>query len=127
MLTQFRQDPAEIPKAPVFVGIPHLPPARVIAVLLASAGIPAGGLQMPTWIGADPYIGVGRRHRQRVEALDLIRVGHALPCRVEIAELAPQFFTGDAGLSVIDIVQVGRQYIGHGESPCGGVSGRYCH
>ncbi|MNC79192.1 hypothetical protein D3C75_1316050 [compost metagenome] len=81
---------------------------------------------MPAWIGTDPYIGVGWRHRQRVEALDLIRVGHALPCRVEIAELAPQFFTGDAGLSVIDIMQVRRQYIGHGESPCAGVSGRYC-
>ncbi|MNQ72160.1 hypothetical protein D3C85_868570 [compost metagenome] len=126
-LTQFRQGQPELTQAQVFVGVAHLPPARMITVLFATPGIPAGGLQVPAWIGADPHLGIGGWHRECVEAFDCLRVGDALASRVEIGEFSPQFPAGDARLGVIDIMQVRRQCIGHDRRPGRGITGRYSH
>ncbi|MNN59052.1 hypothetical protein D3C81_1741400 [compost metagenome] len=60
----------------------------MIAVLLAPAGVAAGGLQVAARVGADPHVGVGRWDRQGIDALDLLRVDDALARGLEIAEFA---------------------------------------
>ncbi|MCY1460205.1 hypothetical protein D9M71_777440 [compost metagenome] len=95
--------------------------------MLATPGVVAGGLQMPAWIGANPHLGIGGRHREGVEAFDCVGVGDALTGRVEIGEFSAQFPAGDARLGVIDIMQVRWQSIGHDKRPGQGVTGRYSH
>ena len=46
------------------------PPARVVAVLLATARVAAGGLDVAVRVRADPDVGPGRRDRERLDLLD---------------------------------------------------------
>src|SRR5271154_4696987 len=41
--------------------VAHLPPLRMVAILLAAARVLAGGLQVAAWAEADPDVFVGRR------------------------------------------------------------------
>ncbi|MNF74345.1 hypothetical protein D3C84_563750 [compost metagenome] len=127
LLAQFRQGLAEISQARVFVGVAHFAPARVIAILLAAAGVAAGGLQVTARIGANPHVGVGRWHREGIDAPDFLGGGDTLTRRIEVAEFTAQLSAGDSGQGVIDVVQVGRQRIGHGDCPWQGIRGRYSH
>ena len=98
---------AECQQAGVFVGIADFAPACVIAVLLASAGIAAGCLQMAVGEWADPHVGIGGRHCQGIDPGHLSLVADALALAVEIAELATQLAAADARHAVVDIAQVG--------------------
>jgi len=52
---------------------------------------------MAARVGADPYVGVGGRNGQRVDAFDLVRVGDALAFGVEIGKFSAQFFSAIPG------------------------------
>src|SRR5207248_5189623 len=60
----------ELDHAAVLVLVPDLAPAVVVAVLLAPARVPAGGLDVPTRTGADPDLGPRRRDGQPANALE---------------------------------------------------------
>ena len=67
---QTRQRPAEDQHVPVFRLAAHLaPPARVITVLLASARVAAGGLDVAARIGRDPDLDPGGRYHQGSDPL----------------------------------------------------------
>ncbi len=93
----------------VLVGVADLPPAGVIAILLAAASIATGGLQVAVGIRTDPYLGIGRRNGQLVDALDLGLVADALAVRCEIGPFAAQLAPTQARLTVVDVAEVGRQ------------------
>jgi len=52
----------------IFSAFPDLAECRVIAVLLAAAGIASRGLKMAAGRGGDPDIGPGRRDGERSDA-----------------------------------------------------------
>lgn len=119
LLAQFGQGFAERLQACVFVSVAHFTPACVVAVLLASTRVAAGGLQMAARVGADPYIGIGGRYGQGVQALDVFGIGDALALGIKVLEFATQLFTANVWLRVINIMQVvgqvgGQRRIGHG-------------
>ncbi len=78
---------AELDQPRVFVLITYFAPARMVAILLAPAGVATGGLQVTQRVGANPHFGVGGRHCQSVNALDLRVVLDALTLSVEVREL----------------------------------------
>src|SRR5689334_22712549 len=53
----------------VLCAVANLAEPRMIAVLLAAAGIPTSRLDVTIWLGADPYIRPCRRHGQGFDAL----------------------------------------------------------
>ncbi|ANH67564.1 hypothetical protein ABE85_08290 [Mitsuaria sp. 7] len=61
-------------------------PVRVIAVLLAAAGVTRGGLDMAIVTRADPDVLVGRRDRQGADALERRCIAHRPPRRIDITE-----------------------------------------
>ncbi|MNI78345.1 hypothetical protein D3C73_1347140 [compost metagenome] len=100
----------------------------MITVLLAPPGVATSGLQVSSGVGADPHIGVGRRHGQGVDAFDLVGVGDALARGIEITELAAQLPAGESGLGIVDVMQVGGEHvgqggIGHGNNPWARIRG----
>ncbi|MNR18127.1 hypothetical protein D3C85_1348350 [compost metagenome] len=106
----------------------------MVAVLLASAGITAGSLQVASRVGTDPYIGVGRRDHQGLDPLEGGRVGDPVALCIEVDEPAAQRLAAQAGLGVIDILQGGGQGgVGHGAGPVTGLvlwtatSTQQCH
>src|SRR5205814_1186755 len=82
-------------------------PARVVAVLLASARIAAGGLQVAAGVGAYPHVAVGGRHGERADALERRRVGYAASVGVAVRKSRRGPAAADAGLAVIDVDQSG--------------------
>ena len=68
--------------------VAHDAPFRVIAVLLAAAGIASRRLQMAARVRTNPDIRPRRRNRQRSNALQLGRVGDRPPVRPDIARHA---------------------------------------
>src|SRR3954471_15553397 len=87
--------------------IAHLPPARVIAVLLAAASVPTGRLQVPVRRSADPHVGPGRRDRQRLDSLDLLAWQGLAVCVGVLKALAASA-PGESGLAVGHIPEAGR-------------------
>ena len=83
-------------------------PARVVAVLLASAGVAAGGLEVARRVRADPDVGPGRRDGQRADPREdrLSRIGS--PSGGSVAEAAPGATPVDARARVGGIAQPGR-------------------
>lgn len=69
-----------------FVAYPT--PPCVIAVLLAPAGVPPGGLQMSSWVRANPHIGMSRWDGHGLDACDDVGARNALPApiKVDVAE-----------------------------------------
>jgi hypothetical protein len=61
-------------------------PARVIAVLLATARVASGRLQMAIGMGADPYIAIGRWNRETANARENGWISDGFATRVEIDE-----------------------------------------
>src|SRR6185295_16025770 len=82
-----RQGLGERDQTAVLDLVPHLAPFRVIAVLLAPAGVASRRLQMPTRVRANPDILPRRRNRQRSNPLQLGRIGDRSPVRPDIAHL----------------------------------------
>ena len=80
------QRPAEGGQALELAVAAHLRPVRVVAVLLALAGIAAGRLQVAIGQQADPYVGVGRGNGQAADALHDPGIAHGAPVRIPIGE-----------------------------------------
>jgi hypothetical protein len=62
-----RQCPAETEHVLELGFVTHLPPVRMVAVLLTPAGISSDGLEMAARVGADPHLCPGRRDGERLE------------------------------------------------------------
>ncbi len=74
---------------PVELGlVPRLVPGRVVAMLLPTARIAAGRLDVPVAEGGDPDIGPGGRDGQRPDPLQLVRIADRPPVEADIAEPA---------------------------------------
>lgn len=87
------------------------PPVGVVAVLLAAAGIDAGGLEVAIGQRADPHLRVGRRNGQHADAGELVRVAHPAALRVAVAEVLAVLQSPDArhvGVHVDQAVGNGR-------------------
>ena len=80
-------------------------PARVIEVLLATAFIPPGGLQMPVVQRTNPDVDPRRRDGERLDALEGVPVVQEPPCDGAIAEALTAAFAADAGPLVGDVAQ----------------------
>ena len=93
----------------VLVGITDLAPARVVAILLATAGVASGSLQMAVGVRTDPDVGIGRRDGQLVDPLDFRLVADALASGGEVGPFATQLAPAQTRLAVVDVVEVGRQ------------------
>src|SRR5207249_10294727 len=66
--------------------VAHLPPARVVAVLLPPPGVPPRGLDVPVGHRADPHVGPGRGYPQRLYPPQLLPVSDGLAIRPYIAK-----------------------------------------
>src|SRR5436309_96178 len=77
----------------------------MIAILLPAAGIDAGRLQMAIRIGAEPGIFISWRKADRVQPVDLIALGDALPLGVEIGPVPAHPLARDARLRVAAMPQ----------------------
>jgi hypothetical protein len=85
-------------------GVAHCGPIGVVAVLLAPAGIAAGGLRWPlAW--AQIHTAVGRWNRQRADALQGGGIAHRVAIGIAVAEALAGAAPADARLGVIDIAQ----------------------
>ncbi|SON85067.1 hypothetical protein XAP412_550027 [Xanthomonas phaseoli pv. phaseoli] len=120
---QFGQRSAEGDHAFELALAAYLRPLGVIAILLAPPGIAPGGLQMPVGLGADPHFGIGRRNRQRTNALQGLGIGNALPVGIAVTEALAGLAAADAGLLIVDVGQPGRTRGGPGLR----YSGCACH
>src|SRR4029450_12423383 len=83
--------------------VADLAPARVVAILLAPAGIAADGLDVAPGIGADPDVGPGRRDGQRPDAFQGGRIAHRASGGATVTERSPGGDTPDAGVTVADV------------------------
>src|SRR5262245_59376987 len=80
-------------------------PARVIAVLLAAAGIASSGLQMPIGMHGHPDIFISRRNSELADARERGRILYGASMRVEIGK---PFAAGDStvtGLAIRGVSQ----------------------
>src|SRR5205085_9185228 len=84
LAAQLRQRLSELEQAVIFGALALRPEVSVVAILLASAGIDPGRLQMPVGIGAKPAVLIRRRKPNRVQPVDFVAVGDAIALRVEI-------------------------------------------
>src|SRR6185437_6277811 len=85
--------------------IPDAPPSRVIAMLLAPPRIPPRRLEMSVLQWTDPYVGPGRRHRQRLDPGELRGIPDHLALGIPKNEPAGDCPARDTGLPVIDVPQ----------------------
>jgi hypothetical protein len=82
------QGAREVGEPVVFVFVALLAPGGMVAILLAPARIPAGGLHVPAARRTDPDRGPGGRNRQRADALQHRRLAQRPAVRRAIAEAA---------------------------------------
>src|SRR6185436_17645299 len=80
-------------------------PLRVVAVLLATPGVPAGRLDVAVRVGADPDVGPGGRDGERLDPLDGRRVPDGLAVPVAVRESAPRTPASDPRPVVAGIAQ----------------------
>ena len=100
---QMRQPFAETDEPVELAGVARRAPLRVIAVLLSSARVAAGRLQVPARVGTDPDVRVRRRNRQHANAIKHARLAHAMALGIEIDESPARAATRDAGHVVRDV------------------------
>ena len=98
-----RQHRAEGDHAAEFGAVPDLAIEGVIAVLLATLGIPADRLNVSKLTGTDPHVGPGRRDHQRADTFQLPLVAYGLPIGCEITEAVTTADTPYAGFGAIDV------------------------
>src|SRR5690606_39306424 len=91
---------AEANHAVVLGRATHLPPASVVAVLLAAPVVTASRLQVPVGRPADPDVVPRRGDCQSTNALLDPRVGDGLTIGRQIAEAAPPPHAPDAGSGI---------------------------
>src|SRR5207248_7732627 len=81
--------PGEAGQAVELVRVTHLPPSRVITVLLAAARVTAGGLEMASRARRDPHLLPGRRDGQGLDPVECGGVADALAVGTGVFELLP--------------------------------------
>jgi hypothetical protein len=94
--------------AAVFRLVAHGAPPRVIAVLLAAAGIAGRDLDVAEGVRADPHVRPGGRDDERTDAGERAGVAKDASIPPEIAEGATHFLPSQAGPGVGDVTQAGR-------------------
>src|SRR5690606_21342303 len=109
-----RQHFPELPAALVLRGLLPLPEIGMVAILLAAPVVIADRLDVAVWVRAEPGVAIGRRQPDPVQPVNLLAVGDPLSLRVEILPIAAAPAPADAGLAVVDIVELGR--LTHGSS-----------
>src|SRR6476620_7031605 len=95
-----RQRVCERDHAVVLGLVAYLAPARVIAILLPAARVPASGLEMPARVRANPHITPCRRNHQRLDALQIRSISEDTAVGCEVGEAASRSATLDARLAV---------------------------
>jgi hypothetical protein len=99
------QSLAELQQAGEFGRLGVRPEIRVVAVLLAAAGVDPGRLQMAVGIGAEPVVGIGRWKTDRIQPVDRLAVGDALAFFVEIGPVAAHPLARVAGFAIAAVAQ----------------------
>src|SRR5581483_4557300 len=104
-LADLRKDLAELEHAAELRPVARVAVQRVIAVLLASARVARGDLDVALRVRADPHLGPRRRHHERREALELLALGDALAVGPAIAPARARALAADPGDAVADVGQ----------------------
>ena len=80
-------------------------PAWVVAALLASAGVAAGGLEVAVGVGADPDVGPGGRDDEALNAAEDFGIADGFAVRIDVAEGGAGALAADAGAGVGDVAE----------------------
>jgi hypothetical protein len=64
----------------------HVTKARMVAILLATSGIPAGRLKVSVGEGTNPHVGPGGRDGERPYASQEARIGKSAAVRTQVCE-----------------------------------------
>ena len=86
-------------------GVANGPPIGVVAVLLAPAGVPAGGEDVAARIRADPDVGPGRRDRDRGDPAELSSLADQRAIGPVVREALPARRRRNAGPIVRHVAQ----------------------
>src|SRR5207245_4067409 len=89
------------------VRVPDLSPARVIPMLLATAGVAARGLKVSTGSRGDPNVLPGGRDRKGTDPIKSCGVADRLPVGAEIDEPLAFAYTTDTRLEIRGVHQTG--------------------
>src|SRR6187401_3714027 len=89
----------------VLGAIAQLAPVQVVAILLSTARVAPGRLQMAIGVPADPDIGVGRWNRELTDARQNPVIANPRAARVEVLELGPAALAPKSRLAVADVYQ----------------------
>ena len=101
----FRERFSEIDQSIVFVLVAYFPPALVISILFASAGISTGGLDVSIRRWTNPDIAPRRWNREPLDAQQSLLVSNRLSLCVKIFEILALPFTRTAGLIIAHVTQ----------------------
>src|SRR6185369_12393027 len=101
--TDARQCTREGRKAAVLVFVPHRAPCLVVAILLATARIAPGGLDVPARRRTNPYARPRRRNRERANALEFRTVAYRRATRRAVDETFAATQALDAGPGVANM------------------------
>src|SRR5262245_55394332 len=88
--------------------VSYLPPARVVAVLLAAFSVAAGGLDVAARRWTDPDIGPGRRDRERLDAAQIFDISDNVTVGSDVAEVLPGALPTDPQASVAHVEKIRR-------------------
>ena len=115
-----RQRVAELEQALELGFVAHPRPGRVVAVLLAAAGVAAGGLDVAAFVGADPDCAPCGRNRERPDPRQRGSIRHPAALRVDVAEASTAPAPGEPRF-VGDIAQldVAKRFRGGARSASG--------
>src|SRR3546814_2243112 len=94
---------AEGGAAIIFVGVARHAEVGVIAILLASACVIAGGEDMAVRRRTEPRVLIRRGQRDRVETVDFIAVADDLALGIAIPPAGARTLAADPGQAVIDM------------------------
>src|SRR6476660_1962822 len=104
-LADARQSLREVKNALVLVAVSVVLPVGMIAILLATTRVPAGGLDMSVFLRGDPYIAPGGGNREAADAFEGILVRYDLAAGLAVAETST---LGHTANSVIGIGGIGQ-------------------
>src|SRR5581483_7788002 len=89
----------------VLGGVARLAPARMISVLLPSARVAPGGLEVPLGVGADPHVRPGGRDGEAPDAGEGLAILDGAAARVDVGEAFPCAAAPEARLRVGDVAE----------------------
>src|SRR5438874_587423 len=101
----FRERFSEIDQSIVFVLVAYFPPALVISILFASAGIPSSGLDVAIRRWTNPDITPRRWNSEPFDVQQALFVTNRLSLLIKIFEFLALPFTREAGLIIAHVTQ----------------------